>query len=686
MHLFLRLLVPSFITLLALPLGAVSGDSPDGPPAVAGILAGFPRPRDGADPENPPAPIALPLQKTEVRLNLSGGLLEAEVTQVFTNSTDSALEAIYVFPLPSEATVTGMELRVGEWVIRSVVKEREQARQEYAAARTEGRKAALLEQERPNIFTTSVTNFLAGETVRIRFTYLQAAEYQQGKYSITFPMVVGPRYIPFRIPVPDAARITPPILHPAIDSGHRVSLTATVSGLPVKAITSSTHAIAVAARDGGRVHEVTLHESETLPNSEFHLEVALADGETPTTSVVTTEAHDATYALVTLLPPIGVPAEKLPPRVPRDVLFLIDTSGSMSGDSIGQAQAGLLKCLEMLKPEDAFTIVRFASDYSAFAPELRVATPERLEAAREFVRTLRADGGTEMQTALDYTLSLTGGRAEAFRLVVFLTDGDVGNEASLMNLLSAKLGSTRLVTFGIGSAPNEFLMRRLGELGRGQARFIRSQEDVGAVMSGFFRTLDQPAMTGVRLNWRKKNGQPLDEPVVYPQPCPDVFVDRPIQLVAKLPTGFDGTLEVAGNVAGQSATYPFSFGDAARARHAGIPTLFGQAVVNDLMYRRLRVSDPTELEKLRAEIVRTGIDYQLVTEFTARLAVEEAITRPPGEKLASVKVPTMLPRGWNPAAFFATATTDPSRLALGGAAIAFGLTILWRGCARRRVA
>jgi Ca-activated chloride channel family protein len=176
MYLFLRLLVPAFVTLLALPAGAVPGDSADGRPAVAGILAGFPRPRDGAEAENPPTPMALPLQKTEVRLNLSGGLVEAEVTQVFTNSTDSALEAIYAFPLPSEATVTGMELRVGERVIRSVVKEREQARQEYAAARTEGRKAALLEQERPNIFTTSVTNFLAGETVRIRFTYLQAAE------------------------------------------------------------------------------------------------------------------------------------------------------------------------------------------------------------------------------------------------------------------------------------------------------------------------------------------------------------------------------------------------------------------------------------------------------------------------------------------------------------------------------
>ena len=158
---------------------------------------------------------------------------------MFTNNTGTALEAIYVFPLPSEATVLSMELRIGDRVIRSVVREREEARKQYETAKTEGRKAALLEEERPNIFTTSVANFKPGETVQIHFTYLQAADYQRGKYSVTFPMVVGPRYIPFRIPVADAQRTTPPILHPASDSGHRVTLTATITGLPIQAIQSS---------------------------------------------------------------------------------------------------------------------------------------------------------------------------------------------------------------------------------------------------------------------------------------------------------------------------------------------------------------------------------------------------------------------------------------------------------------
>ncbi len=665
----------NFIAWLLVSAATSLAAIPDDAPGIAGVLAGVPDAAANGGGQSP-APIALPLKKTDVHLNISGGLIEGEVTQVFTNNTDTVLEAVYVFPLPSEATVMSMELRMGDRVIRSVVREREEARKQYEAAKSQGHKAALLEGERPNIFTTSVANFNPGETVQIRFTYLQAAEYQRGKYSVTFPMVVGPRYIPFRIPVPDAERITPPILHPAMEGGHRVSLTATITGLPVKSISSSTHAIRTTSPDNGQTYEVKLREGATLPNSEFHLDIQLKGGGEPELSVVTTEAHEATFGLVTLFPPLGLSKDKMPPRVPRDVLFLIDTSGSMNGESIGQAQTGLLRCLDMLQPQDMFTIVRFASDYSAFAPELRPATPESLEAARSYVRTLVADGGTEMQTALDYTLSIPSERQNALRLVVFLTDGDVGNEDSLMRLLNAKLGAARVFTFGIGSAPNEFLMRRLAELGRGQSRFIRSHEDIGTVMSDFFRTLDQPAMTNVRLDWQTKDGKPATDIMAYPQLCPDVFVDRPVQMVAKLPPGFDGRLEVTGNIAGGQVTKAFSLAGASRTQHEGIATLFGQAAVDDLMYQRLRTNDATELQNLRDKIVRTAIDYQLVTAFTSRVAIEEQITRAPDGTLTRVNVPTMLPRGWNPSGFFATGTNDPLRLLIGLTAIFAGLLLL----------
>ena len=674
MKILLRRSAAQFFVILAIPLTSGFASPTSGPPDFAGILAGVPaaEPKEG---EAAPTPIPLPLKSTDVRLNITGGLVEGQVTQVFTNNTDVTLEAIYVFPLPSEATVIDMELQVGDRIIRSAVKEKEEARQKYETARKEGKKAALLEQERPNMFTTSVANFNPGETVQIRFNYLQAADYQRGKYGVTFPMVVGPRYVPNNPNVPDAQRITPPLLHPSIDPGHCLTLTATISGLPIKSVTSNTHAIECTPRDGGKNYEVTLPEGATPPNCEFHLDISLTGTEEPDLSVVTTETQDATYALVTLFPPLQ--ESKTPARVPRDVLFLIDTSGSMSGESIGQAQTGLLRCLDMLQAEDTFTIVRFSSDHSAFSPSLEAATPERLEAARSYVRTLVADGGTEMQPALDYTLSIPSQREDALRLVVFLTDGDVGNEDSLMRLLNAKLGATRVFTFGIGSAPNEFLMRRLAELGRGQARFIRSHQDIATEMGDFFRTIDQPAMTNVRLKWRSTDAQPISTAITYPQLCPDVYIGRPVQLVAKLPRKFDGALDVSGTVGVQQVQQRFALKTASQAQHHGISTLFGQAVVNDLMYQRLRTNDASQLQALRDQVVQTAMTYQLVTEFTSRIAVEEQITRAPDGTLATVRVPTMLPKGWNASSFFPTATSDTVQLLMGFLVMLFGAVMLF---------
>ena len=198
-------------------------------------------------------------------------------------------------------------------------------------------------------------------------------------------------------------------------------------------------------------------------------------------------------------------------------------------------------------------------------------------------------------------------------------------------------------------------------------------------MSGFFRTLDQPVLTNVRLDWRAKNGRTASDLVAYPQLCPDVFVDRPLQVVAKMPAGFDGTLELSGNVAGGSVAYKFPLGAAARTRHDGITTLFGRAVVNDLMYQRLRTSDAAELQILRDKVVHAGLDYQLVTEFTSRVAVEEQITRAADGRLTRVDVPTILPRGWNPSGFFPTATNDPLKIVLGVGTIVVGLSLLFRG-------
>ena len=283
------------------------------------------------------------------------------------------------------------------------------------------------------------------------------------RVDITFPMVTGERYIPANI-VPDASRLSAPVLPATIDPEHRLSINVSIHGLPVEQITSTTHSIDVNPSDNGEYH-VSLARQVTIPNCEFSIAVELQKNETPAISFVQSAGTDETFGLLTVFPPMR-PRDPAQNNPPKDVIFLIDTSGSMSGESISQAQSGLHRCLTMLHPADRFAIIRFASEFSFLSPELRDATPEKLEDARNYIAGLNAGGGTEMQPALQFALDLPKSD-DRESIIIFLTDGDVGNEDSLSALLLSKLGKTRVFSFGIGSAPNEFLMTRMAEIGRG---------------------------------------------------------------------------------------------------------------------------------------------------------------------------------------------------------------------------
>jgi len=603
--------------------------------------------------------IILPLKKTEVETDVTAGIAQTQVIQRFYNDTDQPLEAIYIFPLPSDAAVTDFEIRLDDHIIRSEVKERKEAKATYEKAKAEGKKTALFEQERPNIFTTSVANLLPGETVDICFTYVETLRFQNDSYTFTFPMVVGERYIPFtfdpqgnrQTDVTDTHRLNPADLHPNIDPKHRLSIKIQLNGLPIDTVTSSTHAIQV-DRQGPQQVNVCLANDVTIPNSEFNIAIHLKKQDVPKASFVKSAGENETHGLLSVFPPIG--KKRTHPPLPKDVIFLIDTSGSMSGESIAQARSGLKRCLKILNPNDRFTIVRFASDFSWFCPELRQATSNKLEAATEYIIGLESGGGTEMQPALTYALNMprTDGRMP---MVIFLTDGDVGNEASLIALLSQKLGDARLFTFGIGSAPNEFLMHRMAETGRGQSRFIRSHEDISDVMADFFQTLENPVLTDVSVQWDD------DSIHVYPERCPDVFYGRPLQLVARSANGFSGQVKIAGIIDGEPVEYLVDLDEQNPATHPAINQLYGRMEIKDLSILWMQATTPVIRAELQQQITQVALKYQLVSKYTSRVAVEERVVVEDGE-LISVKVPVPSPKGWK---LHATATQDTLWLLIG---------------------
>jgi Ca-activated chloride channel family protein len=629
---------------------------------IAGVLF-------SAETTNRPA-MALPLKNTDVRIEVTAGIARTEVVQRFRNDLDEPLEAVYIFPLPSEAAIDDFEIQLKDRTIRSTVKEREEARQTYEAAKREGRKAALMEQERPNLFTTSVANLLPGEEVAIRFTYVEMLRFRRHRYDISFPMVAGERYIPFRFTpqgeinslVEDAGQLNPPVLHPNMDSGHRLSIEVVLNGLPIDKITSNTHAIDV--RNSDRDHwTVSLSRKVTVPDCVFNIAVDLRKEDSPALSFVQSRDADESYGLLSVFPPIETRTSR---DLPRNVVFLIDTSGSMSGESIGQAQSGLRRCLNILKPEDRFTIVRFASEFSSFSPELRDAVPDRLDAARDYIRSLDADGGTEMQPALQHVLELLPDDGR-MNMILFLTDGDVGNEDSLIALLADRLGRTRLFTFGIGSAPNEYLLHRMAETGRGQSRFIRSHEDIGDVMADFFHTLSSPVLTDVSVEWDQDGVQ------MYPDHCPDIYRERPLQIVARSGQPFSGSVKITGTLDGIQQEYVVGLDRQDDHRHDAINRLYGRMKIKELMVQRIQADSEEEKEKLKQAVIQTALKHQLISGFTSRIAVEERVTVENGE-LVTVRVPVESPKGWR---LHATATRDPLLLLIGLAALS-GAALLRR--------
>jgi Ca-activated chloride channel family protein len=314
---------------------------------------------------------AVPLVHTDVALDVRGLVAAATVTERYVNSTNEPIEAVYVFPLPHDAAVYDLEIRIGNRVIRSVIREREEAKRTYAAAKSEGKRAALVEEERPNIFTASVANLMPSDHLDVRLRYVEPLRWEESRVRLVFPMVVGPRYIPGAEAVghdgtgwaadsdavPDASRITPPVRNPETRPGHDISLAVDLdAGFEFASIKSVSHEITVRRLADGRQH-IDLASGATIPNKDFVLEVQQGESTQPKTALFLSPEPDSgeTHFLLTAFPPTLSPTK----RVPVEMLYLIDISGSMAGTSIQQAREALLQALDRLTPTDRFGILAF---------------------------------------------------------------------------------------------------------------------------------------------------------------------------------------------------------------------------------------------------------------------------------------------------------------------------------------
>lgn len=623
----------------------------------------------------------LPLEHTGVEIDVRGVVAAATVTQRFRNTTDAPLEAVYVFPLPHDAAVYDMEARIGERVIRALVRERGEARRTYQAARAEGRRAALVEQERPNIFTTSLANVLPGESIDVRLRYVGPLAWEGGRVRLTFPMVVGPRYVPRngtgvtdeeeqeqaqaarRDESPsasspagrglrsdllrlnrDAARIRPPVRPPDLRPGHDIGVRVRIEGgLPLRSVSSPSHEIRQRL-DADGATRVELAAGATLPNRDFVLEYDLAPPRGPRAALFVSPARegdapddDPGRPFVLVAFPPG--EDGAGPRPPLEMVFLIDVSGSMAGTSIEQARAALLQALDRLTPDDRFHIVAYNHGHFAFRPAPLPATADNLAAARRFVAGLNAEGGTEMLPALDEVLALAP-TPGYLRDVVLLTDGCLGNEEDIFAALRRGLGEARLFTVAIGSAPNHYLAANMAQFGRGSFTAVADGSEIRAQMGRLLDQISSPVLTDLRLDW-----QGVSAGDVLPARLPDLFRGQPLLIYGRLAGDGPGRLVVEGT-SGLAAFRQEIPVDPGRARfHPGVTTLWARAKVDELLSRWRDAEDALERETRRADVVALAIRHHLVTRFTSLVAVEDLPAHDQGAPRTAV-VPTELPAGW----------------------------------------
>ncbi len=586
--------------------------------------------------------IPLPLKHTNVEGRISGYIATVHVVQQFHNPYDEKIEAVYVFPLPQNAAVNEFVMVIGDRRIRGIIREREEAEQIYREARRQGHVASLLTQERPNIFTQKVANIEPGKAIDVDIKYFNTLAYVDGWYEFVFPMVVGPRFNPAGSTDGVGAvgrgktgrsgqKTEVQYLKPTERSGHDIALALEIdAGVAIEAIKCPTHAITNSNETPEKRH-VQLSPLDSIPNKDFVLRYKVA-GKTVKSALVTHRDQRGGFFTLMLYPPEDLKTLK---RAPMEMVFVLDCSGSMSGQPIAQAKDAIKRALRKLGPDDTFQVIRFSQRASKFGRHPVPATSANIRRALRYVDALHGEGGTMMiegvKAALDFPHD-----ERRFRFVSFMTDGYIGNEADILEAVHDKLGASRIFSFGIGSSVNRYLLDRMAKLGKGAVAYIGPDESSSEIVDAFYDRIYHPALTDVSIDWGD-----LEVEDVYPARMPDLFVGRPLIVTGRFRGNQNTAIRIAGRV-GQyerQISIPVTF-DEASTTHPGIACVWARKKIEQLASRATYDRN----RNLAGEIKQVALEFSLMSAYTAFVAVDTS-HRTAGNHGVSVAVPVPVPQG-----------------------------------------
>ena len=583
----------------------------------------------------------LPLDRLDVQAAISGLVARTTVTAEYVNAHDTPLEATYIFPLPDRAAVTGMTMTADGHTVEAELQERAQARQTYDRAIEAGQRASIAEEERPDVFTMRVGNILPRERVTITLSLVGPLPWEDGAATFRFPLVVAPRYVPGApLPgpavgsgqaqdtdaVPDASRITPPVLLPGFPNPLRLSIGVDIdaAGLALGDVRSSLHTV---TGEGNRV-EIAPGERA---DRDFILRLPYAGDGSGAVAVEDpgAERPEGTYQLVVVPPEDAATVAR-----PKDVVLLLDRSGSMGGWKMVAARRAAARVVDTLTTADRFAVLTF--DHQVDRPEdlgkgLAEATDRNRFRAVEHLSRADARGGTELLSPLREGLSLLAGSDRRERVLVLVTDGQVGNEDQILSELTPLIGATRVHTVGIDRAVNVGFLGRLAALGAGRCELVESEDRLDVAMAQIHRRIAAPVLTDVTVE--------ADGFTVEPVTPQTVFPGVPLVVFGRYTGAARGSLTVRGRTRD----------DEDFVREVPIRDSAEPAVTAQWARARLRELEDRYLtgqRELEHTIVATSLRYGVLCRFTAYVAVDSRVVTEKGE-VRRVTQPVESPSGWD---------------------------------------
>ncbi len=592
--------------------------------------------------------VELPLQETTFDTLVVGTIAETNISQVFTNPFEDPIEAVYVFPLHEKAAVDDYWIHVGGRSLHGEMKRREEARKIYEKAKNEGRSTGLLEQERPNLFTQSVANIMPGESIEVQMHVVQPLEMEAGQHTLVLPTVVGPRFIPGRPSstsgsrgriadtdqVPDASRITPPVNLDGRAGCTPLQISVDIeSGLALSNVRSKLHDVDVT--QAGGVSTVELTHGATIPNRDFELSWTLA-GREPQASLMVQPTDDGGYFTLTIQPPESIEPAK---AVPRDLVFVVDNSGSMGGTPIQTAKAAVRQAISRMNPDDRFQIIRFSESASGLSAAPLANTAANRRRGLDYIDAMHGSGGTMMSEGIKAALGQSSGEGR-MPMVLFLTDGYIGNEREIFQLISKDLGHARLFSLGVGSSVNRHLLEGMATVGRGAVTTMAAGEEPKEVVERFYGRIGSPVLADVSIDWGEL---PVQD--VAPMVIPDLFVGQPVVVFGRFTGDLSGTAVVHGRLGDRDVEIPVSIDVADATDMSGLSSMWARTRIEELLRSpAVYAMDEEKVEEQRKVAVDLALTHRVMTEYTSFVAVDTRVVNPDGSPQA-VEVPVELPLG-----------------------------------------